>query len=182
MAQRTAVWMDECLKARAEARIPANTLLFGPVVGGSSERERTSSAQEAARRPALDGYAILGLGCGEALNARELHVQTCLEHLDPAKPRFVSGLGAPEEVLWSAARGMDLIESTYPFVAATQGLALTFKVAYDDLMGRGGDRVAEGAGGGAAEGAAGDATEVRGGKLNLWDTCHARDIRPVAPV
>ena len=102
-------------------------------------------------------------------------MQTCLEHLDPAKPRFISGLGGPEEVLWSAGKGFDLIESSYPFVAASHGLALTFKVSYDELMdkGGGGSRGAQGG----AEGSAG-----RGGKLNLWDTCHARDVGAIAPV
>lgn len=102
-------------------------------------------------------------------------MQTCLEHLDPAKPRFISGLGGPEEVLWSAGKGLDLIESSYPFVAASHGLALTFKVSYDELMDKSG-----GGSRGAQEGA--ERSGGRGGKLNLWDTCHARDVGAIAPV
>lgn len=169
--------MDECLKARVEAQISAGTLLFGPIVGGASERDRERSAQEAAKRSALDGYAIVGLGCGETQGARELHVQACLKHLDPAKPRLISGLWSPEEVLWAAAKGMDLLESSYPFVAATHGLALTFRVSYDELMERGGSGSDHRRAQDRADGSGG-----RGGKLNLWDTCHARDVRAIAPV
>ena len=163
---RTALWMDECIKARADARIPAKTLIFGPIVGGLSERERAASAQEAAKREELDGYALLGFGSGESSEARLSLMKSSLEPLNAAKPRFITGLGAPNEILWCAAHGFDLIESAYAYLAAAQGIALTFNTDYDDLIAF-------------RPGQSGIFTPGAGGKLNLWDTSLSRDTRPI---
>ena len=165
--ERSAVWTDECLRARSNAggQISPHTLLFAPIVGGWSERERTNSAQEAGKRSLADGYAILGLGCGESHEARETLLKACLQPLDASKPRYISGLGSPDEVLWCAANGIDLIESTYPAQAAALGIALTFEVRYQELMSWQGNEVADN-----KEQVEMDERGARGGKLNLWDT------------
>jgi len=163
---RTALWMDECIKARADARIPAKTLIFGPIVGGLSERERAASAQEAARREELDGYALFGFGSGESPEARLSLMKSSLEPLNAAKPRFITGLGSPNEILWCAAHGFDLIESAYAYLAAAQGIALTFNTDYDDLIAF-------------RPGQSGICTPGTGEKLNLWDTSLSRDTRAI---
>jgi tRNA-guanine family transglycosylase len=92
-------------------------------------------------------------------------LKACLQPLDASKPRYISGLGSPDEVLWCAANGIDLIESTYPAQAAALGIALTFEVRYQELMSWQGNEAADN-----KEQAEMDERGARGGKLNLWDT------------
>ena len=176
--ERTGAWIDVCVKAREDGIIPADTLLLGGIVGGMSQRDRALSAQLAGARQALDGYAVLGLGCGETAEAREEVIKTCLEQVDGGKLRFISGLGSPEEVLWCAAHGFDLIESSYPYVASTQGLALTFTVDMDLLLPPAQHDQAVSVQDSSSRPE--NADNNPGGKLNLWDTCYARDTRPIA--
>ncbi|KAK6246663.1 hypothetical protein QUC31_001292 [Theobroma cacao] len=117
---RTIKWLDECIVSS-----PAGGAVFGAIVGGSSLEERQRCAQEVARRN-VSGYWVGGFGLGESMNERPALLNAVIETLPEEKPRFICGLGLPEEILQGVAAGVDLFESTYIYHLTLGGFALTF--------------------------------------------------------
>uniref|UniRef100_A0A7N0U7I0 Queuine tRNA-ribosyltransferase accessory subunit 2 n=1 Tax=Kalanchoe fedtschenkoi TaxID=63787 RepID=A0A7N0U7I0_KALFE len=118
---RTVKWLDECI-----ALSPPGTAGFGAIVGGWDALERQRCAQEVAKRN-VSGYWIGGFGLEETsdqITSQLLRV--VVENLPEEKPRLVSGLGLPEEVLRGVAQGIDLFDSAYIHQLTTGGFALTF--------------------------------------------------------
>ena len=117
---RTTRWARRC----REAHRRADQWLFGIVQGGSLLDLRERSARELL---ALDfpGYAVGGLSVGEPKPARD----RVLEHLDPIlpedKPRYLMGVGTPEDLIDSVARGIDLFDCVLPTRNARNGQLLT---------------------------------------------------------
>lgn len=109
--------------AAQQAPSPAS-IEFRGISGGASLLERERGASEVAR----DGRAfeILGLGTGEAPEARAEILRACTSRLPPNTPRLVAGLGSPEEVLFALEHGIDVIVTDYPTSVTSWGLALTF--------------------------------------------------------
>ncbi|XP_017980821.1 PREDICTED: queuine tRNA-ribosyltransferase subunit qtrtd1 [Theobroma cacao] len=117
---RTIKWLDECIVSS-----PVGGAVFGAIVGGSSLEERQRCAQEVARRN-VSGYWVGGFGLGESMNERPALLNAVIETLPEEKPRFICGLGLPEEILQGVAAGVDLFESTYIYHLTLGGFALTF--------------------------------------------------------
>ncbi|KAK9929908.1 hypothetical protein M0R45_026978 [Rubus argutus] len=99
--------------------------VFGSVVGGSSVQERERCAQEVASR-SVSGYWIGGFGLGESMDERPALLNAVTDILEEEKPRLVSGLGLPEEVLQGVSAGIDIFDSTYIYHLTLGGFALTF--------------------------------------------------------
>ena len=98
--------------------------LFGIVQGGMYKDLRRESAQ---RLVDLDfpGYAIGGLSVGEPRElTREIIAET-LPHLPADKPRYVMGVGYPDEIAEYAAMGVDMMDCVLPTRAARHGLLFT---------------------------------------------------------
>jgi len=97
---------------------------FGIVQGGMYRDLRRESAQ---RTVELDfaGYAIGGLSVGEPRAQRLEMIATVLEMLPPDKPRYVMGVGYPDEITQYAAMGVDLMDCVLPTRAARHGLLFT---------------------------------------------------------
>ncbi len=108
--RRTLSWMDRCLRAHAR---PGDQALFGIVQGSVYPRLRE---QCAAALVALDlpGYAVGGVSVGEG------HALLCrvTEHAAPLlpehKPRYLMGVGLPEDLLAAIGYGMDLFDCVIP--------------------------------------------------------------------
>src|SRR5579864_6345214 len=103
---------------------PTTPALFGIVQGGMYADLRRESAE---RTIELDfpGYAIGGLSVGESRGKTMKMIATVLEILPKDKPRYVMGVGYPEEIVQYAAMGVDMMECVLPTRAARHGLLFT---------------------------------------------------------
>jgi queuine tRNA-ribosyltransferase len=103
---------------------PATPALFGIVQGGMHADLRRESAE---RTVELDfpGYAIGGLSVGESREKTMEMIATVLEILPKDKPRYVMGVGYPEEIVRYAAMGVDMMDCVLPTRAARHGLLFT---------------------------------------------------------
>jgi queuine tRNA-ribosyltransferase len=73
----------------------------------------------------LPGYAIGGLSVGEERELTREMIAATLEHLPKDKPRYVMGVGYPEEIVEYAAMGVDMMDCVLPTRAARHGLIFT---------------------------------------------------------
>jgi queuine tRNA-ribosyltransferase len=98
--------------------------LFGIVQGGMFPDLRRESAE---RTVALGfpGYAIGGLSVGEPRALTRQMVEATLPHLPEEKPRYLMGVGTPEEIVEYAALGVDMMDCVLPTRAARHGLLYT---------------------------------------------------------
>jgi queuine tRNA-ribosyltransferase len=98
--------------------------LFGIVQGGMYADLRRESAE---RTVELDfpGYAIGGLSVGESRAKTMDMIAATLEVLPKDKPRYVMGVGYPEEIVQYAAMGVDMMDCVLPTRAARHGLLFT---------------------------------------------------------
>jgi len=98
--------------------------LFGIVQGGMFPDLRRESAQ---RTLELDfpGYAIGGLSVGEPRPMTHEMVDAAIRFLPPDKPRYLMGVGTPEEIVHYAAQGVDMMDCVLPTRAARHGLLFT---------------------------------------------------------
>jgi queuine tRNA-ribosyltransferase len=104
--------------------IPNAPALFGIVQGGMYADLRRESAE---RTVELDfpGYAIGGLSVGESREKTLEMIAAVLEILPKDKPRYVMGVGYPEEIVRYAAMGVDMMDCVLPTRAARHGLLFT---------------------------------------------------------
>jgi len=98
--------------------------LFGIVQGGMHPDLRRESAE---RLLELDfpGYAIGGLSVGEPRELTREIIESTLPLLPKDKPRYVMGVGYPEEIVEYAAMGVDMMDCVLPTRAARHGLLFT---------------------------------------------------------
>jgi queuine tRNA-ribosyltransferase len=101
--------------------LPQVPALFGIVQGGMYADLRRESAE---RTVELDfsGYAIGGLSVGESRAKTMEMIAAVLELLPKDKPRYVMGVGYPEEIVQYAAMGVDMMDCVLPTRAARHGL------------------------------------------------------------
>ena len=120
LLERTLRWAARC---RAVARRD-DQWLFGIVQGGGSEALR----QESARRTAEIGfpaYAVGGLGLGESIEQRSSLVEASVEPLPRDVPRYLMGIGTPEDLIEAVARGVDLFDCVVPTRNGRHGSVFT---------------------------------------------------------
>jgi queuine tRNA-ribosyltransferase len=114
-------WADRCKTAFGDQPGKA---MFGIVQGGDVPALRVRSAKALSGLD-LKGYAIGGLAVGEpqAVMLDMLDI-TCPE-LPVEKPRYLMGVGTPDDILKSVARGIDMFDCVMPTRAGRHGLAFT---------------------------------------------------------
>jgi queuine tRNA-ribosyltransferase len=98
--------------------------LFGIVQGGMDRALRKESAERTIAI-GFDGYAIGGLSVGEPRSLTREIVESTLEHLPKDKPRYLMGVGTPEEIVDYAKLGIDMMDCVLPTRAARHGLLFT---------------------------------------------------------
>lgn len=98
--------------------------LFGIVQGGEVPRLRIESARELADM-GLDGYAIGGLAVGEPQQVMLAMIETVMPHLPAGKPRYLMGVGTPDDIVEAVRRGVDMFDCVMPTRAGRHGLAYT---------------------------------------------------------
>lgn len=118
--ERSLRWAE---RARA-ARRRGDQALFGIVQGGLSETLRRRSARATAAL-GFDGHAHGGLGLGEEAERRGDLVSAVHAELPPDAPRYLMGLGRPEDLLDGVARGVDLFDCVVPSRNGRHGVLFT---------------------------------------------------------
>ncbi len=98
--------------------------LFGIVQGGMDLALRKESAERTIEI-GFPGYAIGGLSVGEPRERTREVIEATLEHLPADKPRYVMGVGTPEEIAEYANLGVDMMDCVLPTRAARHGLLFT---------------------------------------------------------
>ena len=102
----------------------ATQSLFGIVQGGMDRGLRKESAERTIEI-GFPGYAIGGLSVGEPRELTREIVESTLEHLPKDKPRYLMGVGTPEEIVEYASMGVDMMDCVLPTRAARHGLLFT---------------------------------------------------------
>ena len=98
--------------------------LFGIVQGGMDRALRKESAERTVEI-GFPGYAIGGLSVGEPRELTREIVESTLEHLPTDKPRYLMGVGTPEEIVEYSNLGIDMMDCVLPTRAARHGLLFT---------------------------------------------------------
>jgi queuine tRNA-ribosyltransferase len=102
----------------------ATQSLFGIVQGGMDLELRNESAERTIEI-GFPGYAIGGLSVGEPRERTREVVEATLQHLPADKPRYLMGVGTPEEIAEYARLGIDMMDCVLPTRAARHGLLFT---------------------------------------------------------
>ena len=106
---RTTAWLG-----RSKAAMTKETsALFGIIQGGTHDDLRIEHAQ-AVTSIDLPGYAIGGLSVGEEKGAMMAALQTTTAHMPAHKPRYLMGVGTPDDLLDGIARGVDMFDCVMP--------------------------------------------------------------------
>lgn len=119
-AARTLRWAQRSLAVRRRE----DTALFAVVQGGMIPGLRREQAQ-AFRELDFDGYALGGLSVGEEKDLTLAMVEAATLELPEGKPRYLMGVGTPEDLVEGAARGVDLFDCVLPTRNGRNGMAFT---------------------------------------------------------
>ena len=114
-------WAERCRVAFGEQPGKA---MFGIVQGGDIPALRVESAR-ALTDLDLKGYAVGGLAVGEPQAVMFAMIETVEPQLPQAKPRYLMGVGTPDDILGAVARGIDMFDCVMPTRAGRHGLAYT---------------------------------------------------------
>ena len=98
---------------------------FGIVQGGVFPRLREHSAAEL-KDIGFDGYAIGGLAVGEGQAAMFETLEAAVPHLPAGKPRYLMGVGKPDDIVGAVLRGIDMFDCVLPTRSGRNGQAFTW--------------------------------------------------------
>lgn len=119
-------WLDRCIK-RFEETEP----LYGykqslfPIVQGCTYKDLRREAAKFVADKGADGNAIGGLAVGEPKEVMYEMIEVVNDILPKDKPRYLMGVGTPENILEAIARGVDMFDCVMPTRLARHGVALT---------------------------------------------------------
>lgn len=113
---RTTEWGQRC----RDVELAEHQFLFGIVQGGTYPALRRQSAQEISRID-FDGFAIGGVSVGEGHQLLREITGLTAPLLPPTKPRYLMGVGLPEDILTAVHRGVDMMDCVIPTRYARQG-------------------------------------------------------------
>ena len=119
--ERSVRWLDRCIAAHKN---PDRQNMFCIIQGGLDLDMRRECSREMIARD-TPGIAIGGLSGGEAKVDYCRVVETCTALLPELKPRYVMGIGYPEDLVVSVALGADMFDCVWPTRTARFGNAIT---------------------------------------------------------
>ena len=129
--ERTIRWLKRCraemdrLNAE-EGTVNKNQLLFGINQGGTYEDLRIEN-MKAIREINCDGYAIGGLAVGETADVMYHIIETVEPYMPEDKPRYLMGVGTPQNIVEAVYRGVDFFDCVMPSRNARHGNLFTWK-------------------------------------------------------
>jgi queuine tRNA-ribosyltransferase len=118
--ERTHRWAERCLAAKTRP----DQALFGIVQGGIVPDLRTASAKFIASLP-FPGIAIGGLSVGETKTEMYATLDVVIPLLPEDKPRYLMGVGTPEDLIEGVARGVDIFDCVLPTRLARHNAAFS---------------------------------------------------------
>ncbi|MDR1669590.1 MAG: tRNA guanosine(34) transglycosylase Tgt [Oscillospiraceae bacterium] len=129
-AERTARWLERTAKAvknlRADGDGRPDSACWGINQGGTYDDLRTDHMKRIAELD-MPGYAVGGLAVGEE-TAMMYHILDAVgEHMPPGKPRYLMGVGTPENIIEAVARGIDFFDCVMPARNARHGRLYTWE-------------------------------------------------------
>jgi queuine tRNA-ribosyltransferase len=120
--ERTTRWERRCV----EARTRPDQAMFGIVQGGLFEDLRRDHAAAITAMP-FEGFAIGGLSVGESQDEMVRLTRFTAPLLPADKPRYLMGVGKPEDILHAIEAGVDMFDCVLPTRNARNGMLLTFE-------------------------------------------------------
>jgi queuine tRNA-ribosyltransferase len=120
---RTTGWAKRCKTELARLN-PSDRYLFGIVQGGIFEDLRRRSSRELIDID-FPGYAIGGLSVGEERDIMYDMLWVMDEELPENKPRYLMGVGVPEDILEAVERGVDMFDCVFPTRAGRHSTAFS---------------------------------------------------------
>ena len=118
--RRTILWAERCKTHHSRP----DQALFAIVQGGTDVNLRTECARELADMD-FPGYALGGFSVGEAPEAMHAALPECAAVLPEDKPRYLMGVGRPEDLLAGVAAGIDMFDCVMPTRSGRNALAFT---------------------------------------------------------
>ena len=118
--ERTARWAKRCKTAHGDT----GQSLFG-IVQGSTYPDLRKASAEMTRELDLPGIAVGGLSVGEGLDVMIEVLSHTVPHLPVDKPRYLMGVGLPEDILAYVEMGMDISDCVIPTKYARSGILFT---------------------------------------------------------
>ena len=125
--KRTIKWAREAIDYHKFKRDLGEGLtqnIFGIIQGGTDEAARKFCAEALCEMP-FDGLAIGGLSVGESNQEMYDTVQAVMPYIDAARPRYLMGVGTPEDLVENVARGVDMFDCVMPTRNARNGTLFT---------------------------------------------------------
>jgi len=129
---RTTRWADKSLQYHQQTQTKGESLdqnLFAIVQGGIDPKFRQISAESLValecEGKTFDGFAIGGLSVGEAAQAMYDTVEFTAPFLPEEKPRYLMGVGTPEDLIENIDRGVDMFDCVMPTRNARNGTLFT---------------------------------------------------------
>jgi len=120
--RRSLRWAERCREAHARP----DQALFGIVHGGLDPELRHESA-EGLRSIGFPGYAVGGLSVGEGQEAMIAALQATVPHLPADRPRYLMGVGQPEDIIAAVQAGIDMFDCVLPTRCGRNSLVYTFR-------------------------------------------------------
>jgi queuine tRNA-ribosyltransferase len=111
-------------RSRKAFRGEPGRAVFGIVQGGANKALRVESARALAGMD-FQGLAVGGLAVGEPQEVMLDMLETTVPHLPAEKPRYLMGVGTPDDIVQAVARGVDMFDCVMPTRAGRHGLAYT---------------------------------------------------------
>ncbi|MEE2644439.1 MAG: tRNA guanosine(34) transglycosylase Tgt [Myxococcota bacterium] len=115
--ERTTRWS---LRALAARRFPERHALFGIVQGGVDHALRQRHIEDLCAHP-FEGFALGGLSVGESIPLMYEIIEGAAPQLPREKPRYLMGVGTPQDLVAAVARGIDLFDCVMPTRNARKG-------------------------------------------------------------
>jgi len=125
--ERTTAWAEESIKYFREKQakgIGVDQNIFAIIQGGTDKAFRTKSATELCALD-YDGFAIGGLSVGELNNEMYDTVEHTTQYMPKDKPRYLMGVGTPEDLIENIERGIDMFDCVMPTRNARNGTLFT---------------------------------------------------------
>ena len=119
--ERSLAWGERCLAARQKS----DQAMFGIVQGGLDPELRANSAKHLRSLP-FEGFAVGGLSVGEGPEAMASTLQATVPHLPEDKPRYLMGVGKPEDIINAVAVGIDMFDCVLQTRCGRNALLYTF--------------------------------------------------------
>ena len=120
--ERTHRWLERCFRAKTNPK----QALFPIVQGAFYDDLRKESAAEISKYDAV-GYAIGGVSVGEPADIKNHFVELTAPLLPENKPRYLMGVGTPEDLLDGIKRGVDMFDCVLPTRNARHGSFFTWE-------------------------------------------------------